>query len=85
MTRYKRKSRSCEAAKTKNISLVPIITRNDADYSYIFSKRVDKLIDSLCPWILGLTALYFAGQMAEGKATAYHCRNVYYSRCSGYK
>lgn len=63
MTKYKRKSRFARAAKTKNISLVPSISQNDADYTYIFSKRVDKLIDGLCPWIIGLTALYFAGQI----------------------
>lgn len=63
MTRYKRKSRSSEAAKTKEFPMIPIITRNDVDYandSYIFSKKVDRFIDSLCPWVLGLTVLYFA-------------------------
>ena len=65
MTRYKRKSRFARAAKTKNISLVPSIPQNDTDYSYIFSKRVDKLIDGLCPWIIGLTVLYFAGQIVR--------------------
>lgn len=61
----KRKSRSSEAAKTKNISLVPSIPQNDTDYSYIFSKKADEFIDNLCPWILGLTALYFAGQLVR--------------------
>ena len=47
----KRKIRSCEAA-TQNIPLMPIVSQDDTDDTYIFSKKIDKSIDGCIPYVL---------------------------------
>lgn len=60
----KRKSRSSEAA-TQNIPLMPIVSQDDADYTYIFSEKIDKAINKSIPWFLGVVVLYFAAQLVR--------------------
>lgn len=63
MQQIKRKNRPAQAATTKNISLMPIIHQNNADYTYVFSEKVDKFIDGLCPWVLVGAVGYLVGHV----------------------
>ena len=60
----KRKIRSCEAA-TQNIPLMPIVSQDDTDDTYIFSKKIDKSIDGCIPYVLFFAMVYFAAQGAR--------------------
>lgn len=61
----KRKIRSCEAEKEKEIPTISSIAQDDADYTYIFSEKIDKAINKSIPWFLGVVVLYFAAQLVR--------------------
>lgn len=61
----KRKIRSCEAEKEKEIPTISSIAQDDADYTYIFSKKIDKAIDGCIPYVLFFGMAYMGSQVVR--------------------
>ncbi len=57
----KRKIRSCEAENKENSSM-PSIAQDDTDYTYIFTKKIDRAIDGCIPYVLFFGMVYFTVQ-----------------------